>query len=464
MFDTDKKRQTMKNFRLITELAYGAWSIEATGAAAMMPLVAKILSGDISSLEFQSIKDSEADVDLNARVETITGLAGERSSANVGVVDFKDVIIKSDAFCGPEGTETKARNILDMAADPSIAAIILDIDSPGGSVSAMPIIIDAIKQAREFKPVLAYCGNGMAASCGYWIASTCDEIYTTYDQDEVGSIGTMVTIANWDKHLKEMYSLEVSTIYAKGSDEKNLAFRQAMDEENPSTELLSEMVTVHRNDFAAHVQTNRGEKLDAAALKGAMYRTKEAIQMGLIDGQKSRKEVFERAVELSSSQSYSPTSTPNSMFGKGKKSALSFIAVNALAQAKPEERTAEMHQAAATELSENGINALVFATGNEQTEAEAFLGKKSAVTTAEKEAKTASEATTAALDVANEYLGADASVETIGEAVAAVVKAAKTTAPIEGASSGKEGASGEGKTFEETTAGFAHNQRADKKA
>jgi signal peptide peptidase SppA len=76
-------------------------------------------------------------------------------------------------------------------ADDTVGTIVLDIDSPGGTVTGVPELAAEILAARGTKPVIAVA-NSMAASAAYWIASAADKIVVTPSGD-VGSIGVYTT-------------------------------------------------------------------------------------------------------------------------------------------------------------------------------------------------------------------------------------------------------------------------------
>lgn len=74
------------------------------------------------------------------------------------------------------------------AAAPDTAAIVLDIDSPGGQIDLVPETVAMMRgEAREDRPIVAVA-NTLAASAAYWIACACDEIVVT-PSGQVGSIG-----------------------------------------------------------------------------------------------------------------------------------------------------------------------------------------------------------------------------------------------------------------------------------
>ena len=78
----------------------------------------------------------------------------------------------------------------DMAvADTTVGAVVIDVDSPGGSVYGVQELSDKIYNARDKKPIIAVV-NSMMASAAYWIASAADEIIIT-PGGEAGSIGVI---------------------------------------------------------------------------------------------------------------------------------------------------------------------------------------------------------------------------------------------------------------------------------
>lgn len=92
-------------------------------------------------------------------------------------------------FSGGTSTEKLGKQIRDAAADSSIAAIVLDVDSPGGSVHGIEELGREIVAAKAAKPVVAVA-NSFAASAAYWIASQASELVIAPGA-EVGSIGVL---------------------------------------------------------------------------------------------------------------------------------------------------------------------------------------------------------------------------------------------------------------------------------
>ena len=88
---------------------------------------------------------------------------------------------------GGTSTELFGKAFQQAIADPSVGAVIIDVDSPGGSVFGMAELWQTIMDARGTKPVVAVA-NSLAASAAYYIASAADEIVVT-PGGVVGSIG-----------------------------------------------------------------------------------------------------------------------------------------------------------------------------------------------------------------------------------------------------------------------------------
>src|SRR6202043_3845971 len=94
-----------------------------------------------------------------------------------------------------------ASTIRQAAADPSIAAIVLDVDSPGGQGYGIEELGNAIYEARAAKPIAAVA-NSLAASAAYWAASQATEFYAAPGA-EVGSIGVYTMHVDYSEALKK---------------------------------------------------------------------------------------------------------------------------------------------------------------------------------------------------------------------------------------------------------------------
>jgi len=100
---------------------------------------------------------------------------------------------------------------MEALADSDVQAIVLDIDSPGGTVSGTEAFGDLIYNSRGQKPIVAF-GNGMMASAAYWIGSGADKIIVEQTTG-VGSIG--VVMVHWDfSEMDKMYGVKRTVLSA----------------------------------------------------------------------------------------------------------------------------------------------------------------------------------------------------------------------------------------------------------
>jgi ClpP class serine protease len=90
---------------------------------------------------------------------------------------------------GATSIETLATDLRAAVDDPSIRAIVLAIDSPGGAANGVAEFADMVYQVRGVKPITAYVSH-LGASAAYWIAAAADEIVVA-STGEVGSIGVV---------------------------------------------------------------------------------------------------------------------------------------------------------------------------------------------------------------------------------------------------------------------------------
>ncbi len=141
--------------------------------------------------------------DYLAAVRPPFDLAQDRALPAVGVIVASGVILDGEQPAGNVGGDTLAGLIEQAADDEDVAALVLRIDSPGGSAFASEVIREALLGFRATgKPLVVSMGS-VAASGGYWIAAPADEIWagaTTI----TGSIGVLSAFPSFARALGEL--------------------------------------------------------------------------------------------------------------------------------------------------------------------------------------------------------------------------------------------------------------------
>ncbi len=217
-------------------------------------------------------------------------LAGPQKKAAgkpaVGIVYVNGPIMTGKATANPFGGNVGAfssdvREALEKAAaDRSIKAVVLRIDSPGGSATASEIILDATKRVKAKKPFVVSMGN-VAGSGGYYVACGADTIFADA-ATLTGSIGVvagkLATTEMWKKigiTFKE---------YKRGQNAGMFSTDDVFTESERARmrAFMDDIYAVFKN----HVTEIRGSRLkkpieDLAG--GRVYTGKQALELGLVD-------------------------------------------------------------------------------------------------------------------------------------------------------------------------------------
>jgi signal peptide peptidase SppA len=160
------------------------------------------------------------------------------------------------------------------AADPSVTSIVLNIDSPGGTVRGTPEAADAIYEASKVKPVRAHT-SGTMASAAYWLGSQATSVSMTRSAS-VGSIGVMVPHIDQSKRA-EMLGVKVE-LFTTGKF-KAAGFPGTSLTES-QRELIQERIDQVFGEFKSAV-TRQGRTIPAEAMQGQTFYGPQAESLGL---------------------------------------------------------------------------------------------------------------------------------------------------------------------------------------
>jgi signal peptide peptidase SppA len=202
----------------------------------------------------------------------------------VAVISLEGVLAKRmnlfTQISGGTSTQIAGQQFAQALADPQVTAIVLSVDSPGGTVDGTQALADQIFAARGAKPIVAAC-DGLCASAAYWIASAADQVFIAGDTCAVGSIGVIAT--HTDSSAADAMRGQTKTVVRS-------AALKAVPDDSKLTEtglgVLQSMVNKTHGVFAATVGRNRdlsGAALDAVST-GAIFLGGDAVANGLVDG------------------------------------------------------------------------------------------------------------------------------------------------------------------------------------
>lgn len=179
----------MKNFNLIKQIIDGKWLIDEKFVINSLPLIHNLLTG-------KTVFEAD-EIDLKPKAVSATGFRSynwdEAPEGSVGIIKVHGSLTKENQCCGPIGMATIGAIIKNANARQNISSIVLDIDSPGGTVDGTIELANIIKYSK--KPIVAFY-NGMACSAALWIGSSASKAIAATDFTEVGSVGVLMSF--WD--------------------------------------------------------------------------------------------------------------------------------------------------------------------------------------------------------------------------------------------------------------------------
>jgi protease-4 len=177
------------------------------------------------------------------------------------------------------GSETIVEAIDKVAKDADVKAIVLRINSPGGSGLASDMIWRAVARAKEKKPVVASMGD-VAASGGYYIAMNAHAIVAE-PETITGSIGVVGLVPNVDDFF-HWIGINPQRL-TRGKRAEGLLTTKGLSEEDRG--MLRDYMQEFYGDFVAKVAAGRGKapaEIEAVA-RGRIWTGKDALEKGLVD-------------------------------------------------------------------------------------------------------------------------------------------------------------------------------------
>lgn len=188
-------------------------------------------------------------------------------------------------------TETIGNRLDAAMADKSVKAIVLDVDSPGGTVPGVQELADKIYAASYEKPIVAVA-NSLMASAAYWIGSAAGKVFAAPGAD-VGSIGVYSVHMDWSEALAnegiKVTVTKAGKYKAEGNPYEPLSEEAADYEQQQVNAIYSEFVGAvarGRGVSAAKVREDFGQ--------GRTMLATQAASVGLVNGVESLSSVVSR--------------------------------------------------------------------------------------------------------------------------------------------------------------------------
>jgi signal peptide peptidase SppA len=264
----------MKRYdRIISQCMQAPWAI-------LPEKLAQIKSFLLSKqTAIEAFDPQESAVGIEAKARPSTSVKGSVAVMNLfGVLAPRMDMMEE--MSGGTSTEKFGKAFSALVSDPSIKAIVINVDSPGGNVYGTQELAEIIFEARAQKHIVAIA-NHMAASAAYWVASAADEFVVT-PSGEVGSIGVISVHEDW------------SEAYAKAGVKPTLIKAGEFKYEGNYFEPLSDdakaamqaKVDTYYDAFVGTVARNRGvtaKVVKSTFGQGRMMTASDAKAAGMVD-------------------------------------------------------------------------------------------------------------------------------------------------------------------------------------
>ena len=268
--------------QVLTKIRETPWLITEQGLRTILDIVnTRVNDGKLSDEEIQ------ARLELPGSQGSSLNINGSTNGKNIGVIPLTGPLFGKanllTEMSGATSLEMFRNDFRTMMADPNVDAIILDVDSPGGTSELVQEVGDEIFAARESrdKPIYAIA-NATAGSAAYWLASQAEKVYVT-PSGMVGSIGAY-TVHEDQSGRDEQQGINYTFVSAG----------EFKTEGNPH-EPLSEEGRQYRQgiiddlyaDFVSAVSQGRqvsSQKVTDDFGGGRMLTSKAALASGMVDG------------------------------------------------------------------------------------------------------------------------------------------------------------------------------------
>lgn len=265
----------MNEFPHVAALVFNRpWAILPETLHVICELIRRRIGGD-------RLTDDEIELRIGAAKARVQPAKGKVTVLPLhGVLGYR--MNQFEDVSGGTSTERFGRWFSEAVQDSSVGAIVMDIDSPGGTVDGLPELADQIFKARESKPIYAVA-NAMAASAGYYIGAAASQLWVT-PSGTVGSIGTFAEHYDYSKAL-ENAGVKPTVITSAVSPFKG--------EGNPDLPLpddalaeLQRVVDAYGEQFVSDVAKFRGVQASVVRRdfgQGRMAMADEAVSKGMAD-------------------------------------------------------------------------------------------------------------------------------------------------------------------------------------
>jgi protease-4 len=255
---------------------------------------AKVEVAEDKDLEIVKLKDYFHSPELNTNKLV-------SSMDKIAVVYAQGEIGSGKGSTSEIGTENVAKAIRKARKDDKIKAIVLRVNSPGGSALTSEVILREVELTKGVKPIVASMGD-VAASGGYYISCLADTIVAS-PNTITGSIGVFGLLFQAQELIQQKIGINVEVVKtAKHADMGSMFRPLSMEERDIIKKSIEDVYTT----FITHVAKGRGMSVDAVdeVGQGRVWSGTNAKEIGLVDVLGGLNDAIEIAAKMAGSDDY----------------------------------------------------------------------------------------------------------------------------------------------------------------
>ncbi len=272
----------MKTYdRIMRAVRATPWAIQPEKFEAMLAFLELKIQGGSPTAETLAQIRAAADVSA-ARAQNVSS----SSKGSVAVLPLYGLIMHRgnlmNDISGPSGTSTEqfTQQFRQAMNDPSVQAIVIDVDSPGGSVEGVDELAQEIYNGRKQKKITAI-SNCLCASAAYYLASQCSEVVVS-PSSLTGSVGVYSVHEDDSKYLDNL-GVKMTMIASSPTKVEGNSYEPLSDDARAH---MQEMVDTFNMMFEKAVARGRGVTRDEVQKKfgqGRVFPAQQAVKLGLAD-------------------------------------------------------------------------------------------------------------------------------------------------------------------------------------
>ncbi|WP_313385569.1 signal peptide peptidase SppA [Chishuiella sp.] len=309
---TKSRKINDQNFRLITDSLYAfipelgkenkIYDVLAQENDYQKMLFKKLdLSNDKNKSDFEILEEHTINIDDYNQT-----LKPDTNKEKIAVLYASGTIVEGDGFDGIQ-SKTYVDAIREISSKDNIKALVLRINSPGGSANASEEILYELQELKKKMPIIVSFGD-VAASGGYYIAQASDKIYAQ-PNTITGSIGVFGMIPNGKKLFNNLgFDFDEVSTNANSDQLKSLTTPLS----NTAKNTIYKSIVLTYNKFVNHVSQNRKltfEQVDKIG-EGRVWSGKRAKEIGLVDDFGNLNNAIAAAAKMAKIEKYSTVSYP----------------------------------------------------------------------------------------------------------------------------------------------------------